>query len=39
MEHAFEDPGLRVYFANWERDPELREVYNTALEWGATHED
>lgn len=39
MEHAFEDPALRGYFANWERDPELREVYNTALEWGATHEE
>ena len=38
LEHAFEDPALRPYFANWERDPELREAYTLAVEWGAAHE-
>ena len=39
MEHAFEDPALRPYFSNWERDTELREAYKLALEWGAAHEE
>jgi len=39
LEHAFEDPALRPYFSSWERDPELREIYRLALEWGAAHED
>jgi hypothetical protein len=38
MEHAFEDPAVRPYFADWERDPEMREVYRLAVEWGAAHE-
>jgi hypothetical protein len=38
MEHAFEDPALRRYFVDWERDPELREAYKLAVEWGAAHE-
>lgn len=39
MEHAFEDRALRRYFAQWERDRELREVYKLAAEWGAAHEE
>ena len=39
LEHAFEDAALRPYFSNWDRDPELREAYNLALEWGAAHEE
>lgn len=38
LEHAFEDPALRPFFSNWEREAELREAYNLAMEWGATHE-
>ena len=39
MEHAFEDPAIRPYFADWERDAEMREVYKLALEWGTAHEE
>lgn len=39
LEHVFEDPALRPYFANWNRDTELREAYRLALEWGAAHEE
>lgn len=39
LEHAFEDPALRPYFASWYRDCELREAYKLALEWGSTHEE
>jgi len=39
LEHAFEDPALRPYFANWERNEELREPYRLALEWGSAHEE
>jgi hypothetical protein len=38
LEHAFEDPALRPYFADWDRDEDLREAYKLALEWGAAHE-
>ncbi|HEX2121843.1 MAG TPA: hypothetical protein VHL59_09395 [Thermoanaerobaculia bacterium] len=38
LEHAFEDPALRPYFVNWDRDGELREAYRLALEWGSAHE-
>lgn len=38
LEHAFEDPAVRPYFANWERDAELRDAYKLALEWGNAHE-
>lgn len=38
LEHAFEDPALRPYFANWERDEELREAYRLGVEWGSAHE-
>lgn len=38
LEHAFEEAAVRKYFSNWERDAELREAYNLALEWGAAHE-
>jgi hypothetical protein len=39
MEHAFEDPALRPHFNDWDRDPELREAFNVAMEWGVTHEE
>lgn len=39
LEHAFEDAALRPYFANWDRDPELREAYDLAMDWGAAHEE
>lgn len=39
LEHAFEDAALRPYFANWDRDAELREAYNLAMDWGAAHEE
>jgi len=38
LEHAFEDPAVRSYFASWERNDDLREAYRLALEWGAAHE-
>jgi hypothetical protein len=38
MEHAFEDPALRPYFIDWERDGDLREAFKLAVEWGSTHE-
>jgi hypothetical protein len=38
LEHAFEDSAVRPFFANWERDENLREAYRLALEWGAAHE-
>lgn len=38
LEHAFEDPTLRPHFTNWERDPDLREAYKLAVEWGSAHE-
>lgn len=39
LEHAFEDAALRPYFSNWDRDAELREAYELALDWGAAHEE
>ena len=39
MEHAFEDPALRPYFTNWDRDCDLRDAYKLAVEWGSTHEE
>ena len=39
LEHTFEDPALRPYFANWDRDDELHEAYKLAIEWGSAHED
>lgn len=38
LEHAFEEPELRPYFSSWQRDPDLREAYKLALDWGTTHE-
>ena len=38
MEHAFEDPAVRPYFVDWERDADLREAYKLAVEWGSAHE-
>lgn len=39
LEHAFEDAALRPYFSNWDRDEELREAYELALDWGESHEE
>lgn len=39
LEHAFEDPALRRYFAAWDRNEELREAYRLAMDWGAAHEE
>ncbi len=39
MEHAFEDPAIRPYFVDWERDADLRDAYKLAVEWGSTHEE
>lgn len=38
LEHAFEDAALRPYFSNWDRDEELREAYDLAMDWGESHE-
>jgi hypothetical protein len=38
MEHAFEDPAIRPYFVDWERDADLRDAYKLAVEWGSAHE-
>lgn len=38
LEHAFEDPAIRPFFASWDRDCDLREAHKLALEWGASHE-
>jgi hypothetical protein len=38
MEHAFEDPAIRPYFVDWERDADLRDAYKLATEWGTVHE-
>ncbi len=38
LEHAFEDPALRPYFADWDRDADLREAYRLATEWGTAHQ-
>jgi hypothetical protein len=39
LEHAFEDPALRPYFVDWERDDDLQEAYKLAIEWGSAHEE
>jgi hypothetical protein len=38
LEHLFEEPALRAYFAHWDRDCELRDAYQLAAEWGTAHE-
>lgn len=38
LEHAFEDPAIRPYFVDWERDADLRDAYKLAVEWGSAHE-
>jgi hypothetical protein len=38
LEHAFEDPEVRPWFAQWDRDCELREAYRLASEWGRAKE-
>jgi hypothetical protein len=37
LEHAFEDPKVRPYFAKWDRDDKLREAYKLAADWGSAH--
>jgi hypothetical protein len=37
MEHAFEDPAIRPYFVDWDREEDLREAYMLALDWGTAH--
>ena len=39
LEHVFEDPAARTYFANWDRDGDLRDAYRLAVEWGSAHEE
>ncbi|HWW61483.1 MAG TPA: hypothetical protein VN181_08960 [Thermoanaerobaculia bacterium] len=39
LEHAFEEPALRPYFASWDRDEELKEAYKLAVDWGVTHSE
>ena len=39
LEHALETAALRPYFENWSADPELRETWERALEWGKAHPD
>lgn len=39
LEHLFEDPAMRPYFSTWDRDPELRDAYRLAIEWGDAHEE
>lgn len=33
LEHLFEYPELRKYFAEWKKDPALRTAYSEALDW------
>jgi hypothetical protein len=37
LEHMFEQPALRAYFADWRDDPDLREAYKWAVRWGDDH--
>lgn len=39
LEHALEDPGVRPYFAEWQRHRDLREAHKLAMEWGMAHEE
>jgi hypothetical protein len=38
LEHVFETPSLRDYFAQWKDDPKLADGYKWALMWGKDHE-
>jgi len=33
LEHLFEDKKVRRFFADWQRDPILKEAYSEAMEW------
>jgi hypothetical protein len=33
LEHLFENPSVRAFFADWRGDPELRDAYDEANEW------
>ena len=37
LEHIFEEPSLRPFFEEWRDDPQLREAYQFASEWGDAH--
>lgn len=39
LEHIFEAPGLRPFFAHWQHDPQLADSYSCALDWGIAHDD
>jgi hypothetical protein len=39
LEHVLETAALRPYFEHWSRDPNLREAWDRALEWGKAHPD
>jgi hypothetical protein len=38
LEHLFETPSFREYFAHWKSDPKLAEPHKWALMWGKDHE-
>lgn len=38
LEHVFETPALRKYFADWKDDPRMSEDYKWAMMWGKDHE-
>jgi hypothetical protein len=37
LEHTFEKPSLRNFFASWAGEPVLAEAYVLAAEWGDAH--
>jgi hypothetical protein len=37
LEHVFEQPRLRRFFAHWETDDRLRETWQLCLAWGDAH--
>jgi hypothetical protein len=39
LEHILETAALHPYFEHWSRDPNLREAWERALEWGKAHPD
>jgi hypothetical protein len=39
LEHVLETAALRPYFEHWSREPNLKEVWDRALEWGKAHPD
>jgi hypothetical protein len=37
LEHALETSALRPYFDHWSSEPQLRDAWSRALEWGKAH--